>query len=67
MHHTICTVHWYIPDSAGVPDGVLDGVPDGVVEVDIVIIMFEDIDVIIGGGSTEGIAVIWNMWYQTIT
>ena len=31
---------------------------EGVVEVDIVIVMLEDIDVIIGGGSTEGIAVI---------
>ena len=32
---------------------------EGVVEVDIVVVMLEDIDVIIGrGGSTEGIAVI---------
>ena len=43
MHHTICIVHLYIPD---------------VVEVDIGIVMLEDIDVIIGGGSTQGIAVI---------
>ena len=47
----------YVPDSAGVSDGV--------VEVDIVIVVLEGIDVIIGGGSTEGISV--NMWYQTIT
>ena len=43
MHHTICIVHFYIPD---------------LVEVDIVIVMLEDIDVIIGGGSTEGITII---------
>ena len=44
-HHTIYIVHLYIY------------IPD-VVEVDIVIVMLEDIDVIIGGGSTEGIAII---------
>ena len=44
MHHTICIVHLYIPD---------------VVEVDIVIVMLEDIDVVIGrGGSTEGMPII---------
>ena len=64
MYHTICIVHWYIPGS----DGVLDGVPDGVFEVDIVNVMLEDIDVVvIGGGSVGGISVIWNMWYQIIT
>ena len=57
MHHIICSliyIYIYTPDSvSGVPD---EG--EGVVEVDIVIVMLEDIDVIIGGGSTEGIAVI---------
>ena len=63
MHHTTCIAHWYIPDRVS---GV-SGKGEGVVEVSIVIVMLGKIDVIVGGGggSTEGISVIWNMWYQT--
>ena len=57
-----CTVHWYIPDRVS---GV-SGKGEGMVEVGIVSVMLGNIDVIVGwGGSTEGISVIWNMWYQT--
>ena len=38
-------------------DSLVDS-SEGVVEVDIVVVILEDIDVIIGGSSTEGIAVI---------